>query len=104
MVRAVQAARSQLAVVINSADNLGFVPLTPIHPIRSWMIIDEKVDGALPLEEILSENPPLREMIKSMKIEKKWLFTNAGKAVSFNTLDSTWRGWYSQGTAVEQSS
>jgi hypothetical protein len=53
------------------------------------MIIDEKVDGALPLEEILSENPPLREMIKSMKIEKKWLFTNAGKAVSFNTLDST---------------
>ncbi|KAG0377134.1 hypothetical protein BGX24_006668 [Mortierella sp. AD032] len=40
---------------------------------------DAKVDGALPLEDILSENPPLREMIKSLKIEKKWLFTNAGK-------------------------
>ncbi|KAF9292022.1 hypothetical protein BGZ68_000590 [Mortierella alpina] len=40
---------------------------------------DEKVDGSLPLEEILQENIPLREMIKSMNIEKKWLFTNAGK-------------------------
>ncbi|KAG0248810.1 hypothetical protein BG011_009881 [Mortierella polycephala] len=40
---------------------------------------DNKVDGALPLEDILQENIPLREMIKSMKIEKKWLFTNAGK-------------------------
>ncbi|KAG0342335.1 hypothetical protein BG000_005395 [Podila horticola] len=40
---------------------------------------DEKVDGALPLEEILQENIPLRDMIKSMNIEKKWLFTNAGK-------------------------
>ncbi|KAG0095070.1 hypothetical protein BGZ93_006377 [Podila epicladia] len=40
---------------------------------------DEKVDGALPLEEILHENIPLRDMIKSMNMEKKWLFTNAGK-------------------------
>ncbi|KAF8952502.1 hypothetical protein BGZ52_005827 [Haplosporangium bisporale] len=40
---------------------------------------DKKVDGALPLEEILHENIPLRDMIKSMNIEKKWLFTNAGK-------------------------
>ncbi|KAG0362748.1 hypothetical protein BG005_004370 [Podila minutissima] len=40
---------------------------------------DEKVDGALPLEEILHENIPLRDMIKSMNIEKKWLYTNAGK-------------------------
>ncbi|KAG9326558.1 hypothetical protein KVV02_001485 [Mortierella alpina] len=40
---------------------------------------DDKVDGSLPLEEILQENIPLREMIKSMNIEKKWLFTNAGK-------------------------
>ncbi|KAF9336153.1 hypothetical protein BG006_009564 [Podila minutissima] len=40
---------------------------------------DEKVDGALPLEEILQENIPLRDMIKSMNIEKKWLYTNAGK-------------------------
>ncbi|KAI1319770.1 hypothetical protein EDD11_003155 [Mortierella claussenii] len=40
---------------------------------------DEKVDGALPLEELLHENIPLRNMINSLKIEKKWLFTNAGK-------------------------
>ncbi|KAK3835854.1 MAG: pyrimidine 5'-nucleotidase [Linnemannia elongata] len=47
---------------------------------------DAKVDGALPLEDILSENPPLREMIKSMKIEKKWLFTNAGKAHALRVI------------------
>ncbi|KAF9413788.1 hypothetical protein BGZ94_000609 [Podila epigama] len=40
---------------------------------------DAKVDGALPLEVILCENIPLREMIQSMNIGKKWLFTNAGK-------------------------
>ncbi|KAG0327908.1 hypothetical protein BGZ99_006580 [Dissophora globulifera] len=40
---------------------------------------DEKVDGSLPLEEILSENKALRDMIISMNVEKKWLFTNAGK-------------------------
>ncbi|KAF9104015.1 hypothetical protein BGX27_010274 [Mortierella sp. AM989] len=40
---------------------------------------DEKVDDALPLEELLYENKALREMILSLKIEKKWLFTNAGK-------------------------
>ncbi|KAG0091991.1 hypothetical protein BGZ93_005871 [Podila epicladia] len=40
---------------------------------------DTKVDGALPLEVILSENIPLREMILSMDVGKKWLFTNAGK-------------------------
>ncbi|KAF9385905.1 hypothetical protein CPB97_004306 [Podila verticillata] len=40
---------------------------------------DAKVDGALPLEVILSENVPLREMILSMNVGKTWLFTNAGK-------------------------
>ncbi|KAF9906943.1 hypothetical protein BX616_000563 [Lobosporangium transversale] len=40
---------------------------------------DDKVDGALPLQDILKENIPLRNMIKSLNIEKKWLFTNAGK-------------------------
>ncbi|KAI7820543.1 HAD-like domain-containing protein, partial [Gamsiella multidivaricata] len=40
---------------------------------------DDKVDGALPLEDLLHENIPLRDMIKSLNIEKKWLFTNAGK-------------------------
>ncbi|KAF8921649.1 hypothetical protein BGZ58_004075, partial [Dissophora ornata] len=38
-----------------------------------------KVDGSLPLDDILKENIPLRDMINSMNIEKKWLFTNAGK-------------------------
>lgn len=45
------------------------------------MIVDAKVDGALPLEVILSENVPLREMILSMNVGKTWLFTNAGKTV-----------------------
>lgn len=45
------------------------------------MTVDTKVDGALPLEVILSENIPLREMILSMDVGKKWLFTNAGKTV-----------------------
>ncbi|KAF9357518.1 hypothetical protein BGX26_003588 [Mortierella sp. AD094] len=40
---------------------------------------DAKVDDALPLEELLHENKPLREMLLSLNIEKKWLFTNAGK-------------------------
>ncbi|KAG0196683.1 hypothetical protein BGX28_009858, partial [Mortierella sp. GBA30] len=40
---------------------------------------DNKVDGALPLENILKENPPLQNMIKSMNVGKKWLFTNAGE-------------------------
>ncbi|KAG0050280.1 hypothetical protein BGZ83_004932 [Gryganskiella cystojenkinii] len=40
---------------------------------------DDKVDGSLDLEHILQPNPALREMIRTMKIEKKWLFTNAGK-------------------------
>jgi hypothetical protein len=39
------------------------------------------VDGALPLDELLFENIPLRDMIKSLNVEKKWLFTNAGKKV-----------------------
>ncbi|KAG0361886.1 hypothetical protein BGZ54_008892 [Gamsiella multidivaricata] len=40
---------------------------------------DDKVDGGLPLENILKPKPPLRDMIRSMKVGKKWLFTNAGK-------------------------
>ncbi|KAF9963814.1 hypothetical protein BGZ65_010878 [Modicella reniformis] len=47
--------------------------------IAALSINYDKVDGSLPLEELLHENIPLRDMIKSMKIEKKWLFTNAGK-------------------------
>ncbi|KAF9584010.1 hypothetical protein BGW38_007869 [Lunasporangiospora selenospora] len=53
----------------------GFICIILID-IRDY---DEKVDLALPLEDILHENIPLREMIKSLKVEKKWLFTNAGK-------------------------
>ncbi|CAO3570634.1 unnamed protein product [Mortierella alpina] len=44
-----------------------------------WDAIDNKVDGALPLENILQHNVPLREMIQAMKVGKKWLFTNAGE-------------------------
>ncbi|KAF9896619.1 hypothetical protein BX616_007097 [Lobosporangium transversale] len=40
---------------------------------------DSKVDGDLPLENILTENHLLREMIQSMNVGKKWLFTNAGE-------------------------
>ncbi|KAF9993852.1 hypothetical protein BGZ80_011669 [Entomortierella chlamydospora] len=40
---------------------------------------DAKVDDALPLEDLLQENKPLREMLLSLNVEKKWLFTNAGK-------------------------
>lgn len=54
--------------------------------------IDDKVDGALPLEELLSENIPLRDMIKSMDVEKKWLFTNAGKKASSCVIDH--HQWY----------
>ncbi|KAF9945700.1 hypothetical protein BGZ70_003665 [Mortierella alpina] len=52
------------------------------HP-SLWQIdirdYDNKVDGALPLENILQQNVPLREMIQAMKVDKKWLFTNAGE-------------------------
>ncbi|KAF9199692.1 hypothetical protein BGZ49_010164 [Haplosporangium sp. Z 27] len=41
---------------------------------------DDKVDGALPLETLLEENLPLRRMIQSMNVGKKWLFTNAGES------------------------
>ncbi|KAF8970758.1 hypothetical protein BGZ46_010389, partial [Entomortierella lignicola] len=41
---------------------------------------DDKVDGALPLETLLEENLPLRRMIQSMDVGKKWLFTNAGES------------------------
>ncbi|KAG0339796.1 hypothetical protein BG000_001325 [Podila horticola] len=56
-----------------------------------------KVDGALPLEVILSENIPLREMILSMDVGKKWLFTNAGKThaervISILGLDGLFQG------------
>lgn len=50
-----------------------------LHP--DDLSVDAKVDGALPLEVILSENVPLRQMILSMNLGKKWLFTNAGKTV-----------------------
>ncbi|KAF9205559.1 hypothetical protein BGZ49_003856 [Haplosporangium sp. Z 27] len=55
-----------------------------VRGLRYTIIIDIKdydsmVDDALPLEDILSENKPLREMLLSLNIEKKWLFTNAGK-------------------------
>ncbi|KAI1309523.1 hypothetical protein EDD11_004072 [Mortierella claussenii] len=40
---------------------------------------DDKVDGDLPLETILQKNQPLRDMIQSMSVGKKWLFTNAGE-------------------------
>ncbi|KAF9133364.1 hypothetical protein BGW39_009961 [Mortierella sp. 14UC] len=40
---------------------------------------DNKVDGGLPLEKLLTPNPDLRTMIESMRIGKKWLFTNAGE-------------------------
>ncbi|ORZ23743.1 HAD-like domain-containing protein [Lobosporangium transversale] len=49
------------------------------HPEIDIKDYDDKVDGALPLQDILKENIPLRNMIKSLNIEKKWLFTNAGK-------------------------
>ena len=44
--------------------------------------VDNKVDGGLPLEKLLTPNPELRAMIESMKVGKKWLFTNAGENVS----------------------
>ncbi|KAG0306647.1 hypothetical protein BGZ97_000663 [Linnemannia gamsii] len=40
---------------------------------------DNKVDGGLPLEKLLTPNPELRAMIESMRVGKKWLFTNAGE-------------------------
>ncbi|KAF9080902.1 hypothetical protein BGX23_001521 [Mortierella sp. AD031] len=40
---------------------------------------DNKVDGGLPLDTILKPDPELRAMIESMRIGKKWLFTNAGE-------------------------
>ncbi|KAJ1965276.1 suppressor of deletion of TFIIS [Dipsacomyces acuminosporus] len=38
---------------------------------------NEKVDGSLPLEDVIKPDPELRRMIQSMKI-RKWAFTNAG--------------------------
>ncbi|KAI7818606.1 HAD-like domain-containing protein [Gamsiella multidivaricata] len=49
------------------------------HPDIDISDYDDKVDGGLPLENILKPKPPLRDMIRSMKVGKKWLFTNAGK-------------------------
>ncbi|KAF9925690.1 hypothetical protein FBU30_004582, partial [Linnemannia zychae] len=40
---------------------------------------DSKVDGGLPLEKLIAPNPELRDMMDSMKVGKKWLFTNAGE-------------------------
>ncbi|KAG0053308.1 hypothetical protein BGZ83_001347 [Gryganskiella cystojenkinii] len=50
------------------------------HPEIDIKDYDDKVDGALPLETILKEDPALRDMIQSMTIGKKWLFTNAGES------------------------
>ncbi|KAF8948286.1 hypothetical protein BGZ46_005388, partial [Entomortierella lignicola] len=68
-------------------DNCLYPKQSGIHDLmreKYTIIIDVKdydsmVDDALPLEDILSENKPLREMLLSLDIEKKWLFTNAGK-------------------------
>ncbi|KAF9364348.1 hypothetical protein BGX34_001778 [Mortierella sp. NVP85] len=48
---------------------------------------DDQVDGALPLDELLFENIPLRDMIESLNVEKKWLFTNAGKKHALRVID-----------------
>ncbi|ORX90246.1 pyrimidine 5'-nucleotidase [Basidiobolus meristosporus CBS 931.73] len=40
------------------------------------MEYDRKVDGSLPLEELISPNPELRAMLQSLPM-KKWAFTNA---------------------------
>ncbi|GJJ79254.1 hypothetical protein EMPS_11614 [Entomortierella parvispora] len=72
----------------------GLVERHPEVDIRDY---DEKVDGALPLEIILKEDPALRSMIQSMNIGKKWLFTNAGEShakrvVSILGLDGLFHG------------
>ncbi|KAI9228735.1 MAG: HAD-like domain-containing protein [Piptocephalis tieghemiana] len=38
---------------------------------------DKKVDGTLPLEEVLKEDPALRDMLLRCRI-RRWAFTNAG--------------------------
>ncbi|OAQ33980.1 pyrimidine 5-nucleotidase [Linnemannia elongata AG-77] len=54
----------------------GLIERHPEVDIRDY---DNKVDGGLPLEKLLTPNPKLRAMIESMKVGKKWLFTNAGE-------------------------
>ncbi|KAI8325961.1 pyrimidine 5'-nucleotidase [Martensiomyces pterosporus] len=38
---------------------------------------NEKVDGSLPLEQVIKPDPELRQMIQSIKT-RRWAFTNAG--------------------------
>ncbi|KAF9164331.1 hypothetical protein DFQ26_001577 [Actinomortierella ambigua] len=47
---------------------------------------DDKVDGSLPLESVLHDDPELRNMIKTLNVEKKWLFTNAGKSHALRVI------------------
>lgn len=54
----------------------GLIEKHPEIDIRDY---DNKVDGGLPLEKLLNPNPELRAMIETMKVGKKWLFTNAGE-------------------------
>ncbi|KAI9310108.1 pyrimidine 5'-nucleotidase [Dichotomocladium elegans] len=37
---------------------------------------DKEVDGSLPLDDLIKQDPALRQMLEGMKI-KKWIFTNA---------------------------
>ncbi|KAG0297429.1 hypothetical protein BGZ98_000605 [Dissophora globulifera] len=53
------------------------------HPEIDVGDYNDKVDGALPLERVLKKDPALREMILSMNVGKKWLFTNAGESKAF---------------------
>ncbi|KAK9667457.1 Suppressor of disruption of TFIIS [Basidiobolus ranarum] len=50
----------------------GLIKFHNIDPME----YDQKVDGSLPLEEILSPNPALRKMLQTLPM-KKWAFTNA---------------------------
>jgi pyrimidine and pyridine-specific 5'-nucleotidase len=47
--------------------------------------LDEKVDGSLPIEEILKPDPELCSMLEQLKT-RKWAFTNAGLDVSMLVL------------------
>ncbi|ORY03523.1 pyrimidine 5'-nucleotidase [Basidiobolus meristosporus CBS 931.73] len=51
----------------------GLIKHHEIDPVE----YDKKVDGGLPLEDILEPNLELRQMLQSLDM-KKWVFTNAG--------------------------
>ncbi|KAG0310572.1 hypothetical protein BGZ99_000297 [Dissophora globulifera] len=72
----------------------GLVEKHPEIDVRDY---NDKVDGALPLERVLRKDPALREMILSMNVGKKWLFTNAGEShakrvISILGLDGVFQG------------